>query len=105
MTPPKQIYLQWDGDVSEEDKTLMDQEEVELESVCWCNEKVFNSDIGPFVLAEDYNKLREQLTRARSQRDRAIHLYTHRDLAHFLEVHLIDKQMKALRVEIEKEAK
>ncbi len=76
MTPPKQLYLQWYGDVSEEEVAELDVDpkHVAADDTTWAEDKIYNSDCGPYILAEDYNKLREQLAAVTAQRDRAMEL-------------------------------
>jgi hypothetical protein len=53
---PKQIYLQWHGDATVEQAQEGLNEfnrEVCTEDITWCDEKQFNSDIGPYVLNPD----------------------------------------------------
>ena len=84
MKAPVKIYLQWYGDVSEEEVAELDVDpkHIAAEDTTWAEDKIYNSDCGPYVLAEDYDKLREQLTAATAQRDRAMELVKETTSAH-----------------------
>jgi hypothetical protein len=63
LKKPTKIFLQWYGDTEMADLEHLDESYPDLEQVCWCDEKCFESDLGPYVLEDQSEivKLRKRI--------------------------------------------